>query len=119
MFPTAKVEGGKPSTGSFVSLPSACPLLSCRFVKSQGGTNMAKQLSERLADLSAHAKKAEDTVAAAQKETHDKVMSRWEQARADATATTEIVNDQIESVGDRAAKDWNARRRKSPPTWML
>jgi len=32
---------------------------------------MAKQLSERLAELSAHAKKAEDAVAAAQKETHD------------------------------------------------
>ena len=73
---------------------------------------MARPLSERLADLSAHAKKAEDTVAAAQKETHDKIMSRWEQARADATATTEIVNEQIESVGDRAAKDWNARKAK-------
>ena len=73
---------------------------------------MPKQLSERLADLSAHAKKAEDAVAAAQKETHDKIMSRWEQARADATATTEIVNEQIESVGDRAAKDWNARKAK-------
>jgi len=39
-------------------------------------------------------------------------MSRWEQARADATATTEKVNEQIESVGDRAAKDWNARKAK-------
>ena len=65
---------------SFVSLPSLCLLLSSRIVKSQGGTNMAKQLSERLAELSAHAKKAEDTVAAAQKETHDKIMSRWEPA---------------------------------------
>jgi len=73
---------------------------------------MARPLSERLADLSAHAKKAEDTVAAAQKETHDKIMSRWEQARADATATTEKVNQQIQSVDDRAAKDWNARKAK-------
>jgi hypothetical protein len=73
---------------------------------------MAKPLSERLAGLSAHAKKAEDTVAAAQKETHDKIMSRWEQARADATVTTEIVNEQIESVDDRATKDWNARKAK-------
>ena len=73
---------------------------------------MAKQLSERLAELSAHAKKAEDTVAAAQKETHDKIVLRWEQARADATATTEIVNEQIESVGDRATTDWNARKAK-------
>ena len=36
---------------------------------------MAK-LSEHLADLSAHAKHAEDTVSAAQKEAHDKVMAR-------------------------------------------
>src|SRR5215831_2360834 len=73
---------------------------------------MAKPLSEQLADLSVHAKKAEDTLAAAQKETHDKIMSRWEQARADATATTEKVNQQIQSVGESAAKDWNARKAK-------
>jgi hypothetical protein len=73
---------------------------------------MAKKLSEQLADLSVHAKKAEDTVAAAQKETHDKIMSRWEQARTDARATTEKVNQQIQSAGDSAAKDWNARKAK-------
>lgn len=73
---------------------------------------MAKPLSEQLADLSAHAKKAEDTVARAQKETHDKIMARWEQARADATATTEKVNEQIQSVDDSVAKDWNARKAK-------
>ena len=73
---------------------------------------MAKQLSEQLADLSVHAKKAEDSVAAAQKETHDKIMSRWEQARSDATVTTEKVNQQIHSVSDNVAKDWNARKAK-------
>ena len=73
---------------------------------------MAKQLSDQLADLSVHVKKAEDAVDAARKETHDKIMSRWEQARADATATTEKVNQQIQSVGDSAAKDWNARKAK-------
>jgi len=73
---------------------------------------MAKQLSEKLADLSVHAKKAEDAAAAAQKETYDKIMSRWEQARADATATTENVNEKIQSVGDSAAKDWNAQKAK-------
>ena len=73
---------------------------------------MAKPLSEQLADLSAHAKKAEDAVAAAQKETHDEIMSRWEQARDDATATTEIVNQQIQSVDDSVAKDWKARKAK-------
>ena len=73
---------------------------------------MTKPLSEQLADLSVHAKKAEDTVAAAQKETHDKILSCWEQARADAAATTERVNQQIQSAGDNAAKDWNARKAK-------
>src|SRR5215470_10603923 len=73
---------------------------------------MPKRLSEQLSDLSVHARKAEDAVAAAQKETHDKIMSRWEQARADATATTEKVNQQIQSVSDSVAKDWNARKAK-------
>jgi hypothetical protein len=67
---------------------SACGLLSSR--KQKRRTNMAKPLSEQLANLSIHAKKAEDSVAAAQKETHDKIMARWEQARADATATTSM-----------------------------
>ena len=71
---------------------------------------MAKPLSEQLADLSVHAKRAEDTVAAAQKETHDKIISRWEQARADAAATTEKVNRQIQSADDNIAKDWKARK---------
>ena len=73
---------------------------------------MAKPLSEQLADLSAHAKKAEDAAAAARKETHDKIMSRWEQARADATAATEKVSRQIQSVDDSVAKDWNAQKAK-------
>jgi len=73
---------------------------------------MAKQLSEQLADLSAHAKKAEDTVAAAHKEAHDKIISRWEQARADAIATTDKVNQEIQSAGESAAKGWNTRKAK-------
>src|SRR5215469_4624310 len=55
---------------------------------------MAKQLSEQLADLSVHVKKAEDAEAAANKETHDKIMQR------------------IQSFGDNVAKDWNARKAK-------
>jgi sulfite reductase alpha subunit-like flavoprotein len=73
---------------------------------------MAKTLSEQLADLSVRAKQAEDAVAAAKQETHEKIISRWEQARADATVTTDKVNQQIRSAGDSAAKDWNARKAK-------
>jgi hypothetical protein len=79
---------------------------------------MAK-LSEQLADLSAHAKHAEDAVSAAQKEAHDKVMARREQARAAATATIEKVDrnikaagDEVKSMGDAAAEKWTALKTK-------
>ena len=81
---------------------------------------MAK-LSEQLADLSAHAKHAEDAISAAQKEAHDKVMARREQARAAAAATIEKVDrnikaagDNVKSMGDAAAEKWTALKRKLP-----
>jgi hypothetical protein len=79
---------------------------------------MAK-LSEQLADLSAHAKHAEDTISAAQKEARDKVMARREQARDAATATIEKVDrsikaagDDVKSVGDAAARKWTGLQTK-------
>ena len=79
---------------------------------------MAK-LSEQLADLSVRAKHAEDAVSAAQKEAHDKVMARREQARATATAAAEKVErniksagDSVKSAGDAAAKKWTAFQTK-------
>ena len=79
---------------------------------------MAK-LSEQLADLSVRAKHAEDAVSAAQKEAHDKVMARREQARAAATAAAEKVErniksagDSVKSAGDAAAKKWTAFQTK-------
>ena len=79
---------------------------------------MAK-LSEQLADLSAHAKHAEDAVSAAQKEARDKVMARREQARAAATATIEKVDrtikaagDDVKSMGDAATEKWTALKTK-------
>lgn len=80
---------------------------------------MAKQLSEQLADLSVHVKKAEDAEAAAKKETHDKIMSRWEQARADATATTDKVHQRSSPSGTVSPRTGMHERRKSPPTWRL
>jgi hypothetical protein len=73
---------------------------------------MAKPLSEHLADLSAHAKHAEDAMATAKKEAHDKVVARTEQARAAAAAATEKVNHDIKSVENTATKNWNAVRAK-------
>ena len=49
---------------------------------------MAK-LSQQLADLSVQAKSAEDAVTAAEKEAHDKVVARKEQARVAASAAVE------------------------------
>ena len=43
---------------------------------------MPKPLSEQLTELSVRAKHAEDALAAAKKETRDKVVARKEQARA-------------------------------------
>ena len=73
---------------------------------------MAKPLSEHLADLSVRAKHAEDALAAAQKEAHDKVVALKDQARAAATAATEKVNNDIKSAEDTATKNWNAVRAK-------
>jgi hypothetical protein len=73
---------------------------------------MAKPLSEHLADLSVRAKHAEDALAAAQKEAHDKVMTRKEQARAAAAAAAEKVNNDIKSAEDTASRNWNAMRAK-------
>jgi hypothetical protein len=73
---------------------------------------MAMRLSEQLADLSVHAKNAEDAADAAQKEAHDKIVARKEQARAAATTAIEKVNQKIKSVGDTAGRDWSAVRAK-------
>ena len=53
---------------------------------------MPKPLSQQLSDLAVHAKKAEDAIAAAQKESHHKVMARREQTRAAAAAPSDKPN---------------------------
>jgi hypothetical protein len=77
-----------------------------------GGMTMAKPLSEQLAELSVHAKHAEDAVAAAQKEAHEKIAARREHAHAAATAATEKVNQEVKSVKDAASRDWKALEAK-------
>ena len=58
---------------------------------------IVKPLSAQLADLSVRAKKAEDAVAAAQKEAHDKLIARREQAQADATAAIQKMDQDIKA----------------------
>ncbi len=73
---------------------------------------MIKPLSEQLADMSASAKKAEDTIEAARKETHDKIETRREQARAAASAAAAKVDADIKSVGAAVTGQWNALQTK-------
>ena len=73
---------------------------------------MGKPVSEQLANLSVQAKKAEDTVAAAQKETHDKIVARVAQAQAAAEEAVQKVNQNIKSAGDMASTKWNGLKAK-------
>ena len=73
---------------------------------------MAKKLSEQLADLSACARNAEDAAAAAQREAHDMIMARKEQARTAVTTAIEKVNQDLKSVGDTATRNWTAVKAK-------
>src|SRR5262245_20471531 len=71
-----------------------------------------KPISEQLADLSVHAKNAENAMAAAQKEAHDKLVTRMEQQRAAAKSAVEKINQDLKSAGDSATRNWSAVRAK-------
>ena len=73
---------------------------------------MAKPISELLANMSIRARNTEDAVAAAQKETHDKVVARIAQAQAAAEAAVQKVDQNIKSANDAAATKWNGLRAK-------
>jgi hypothetical protein len=73
---------------------------------------MAKRLSEQLADLSVRAKSAEQALDSAEKEAHDKVVVRKEQAHAAATKAVEKVNQDIKSANDTATRNWSAVKAK-------
>jgi len=73
---------------------------------------MVKPLSEQLADLSVRAKHAEDAFSAAQKEAHDKIEARKQQARAAATTAVEKVDQKIKSAAADGARDWDAVKAK-------
>src|SRR5262249_44006229 len=77
-----------------------------------GGSVMAKKLSEHLAELSVRAKKGEGAVAAAKKEAHEKVEARRQQARAVASAAVDKVNQNIKSGGGTATRNWSAVKAK-------
>jgi hypothetical protein len=73
---------------------------------------MAKPLSEQLSELSARAKTAEDHVAAAQQEAHDKLIARRDQSRAAVEQAINKVDQDIRSAGDTAADKWRSLQTK-------
>ncbi len=73
---------------------------------------MGKPLSEQLANLSVRAKGIEDTLAAAQKEAHDKVVARVAQAQASAEEAIQKVNQNVKSASDTPSAKWNRLKAK-------
>jgi hypothetical protein len=73
---------------------------------------MAKRLSEQLAELSLRAKGVEGAFAAAQKEVHEKLQIRKDEARAAARKAVERVNQEIQAAKSSAAKDLTAVKAK-------
>lgn len=73
---------------------------------------MAKPLSEKLAEMSVRAKKAEDEVAAAEKVAHDKVLAQREQSRAAVETAIKKVDQDLKSAGGTAAGKWQALKAK-------
>jgi glycyl-tRNA synthetase (class II) len=73
---------------------------------------MVKPLSEQLSDLSLHAKKAEDDLAAAKRETHDKVVVRRAQVRATTTQTVEKLQQDMKSAGGAVSSSLAALKAK-------
>ena len=71
-----------------------------------------KPLSTQLADLSARAKNAEDSVAKAQKETHDKLVAVKQQAHADVNTALARLDRDIKSAGDNVTGLWNSLKAK-------
>ena len=73
---------------------------------------MDRPLSQQLANMSARAKTAEDAIAAAKNEAHDKIVARRDQTRAAATAAFEKMNRDIKSIEDSAGQHWGALKAK-------
>ena len=73
---------------------------------------MTNPLSEQLADLSAHARSAEDAVAAAKKEAREKIAARREQVHGSAAALAEKLNQEIKSAKDASDVHWTALKAK-------
>ncbi len=73
---------------------------------------MVKPISEQLSNLSVRAKNFENAVAAAEKETHEKVVARIAQAQAEAEVAVQKIDQNLKAASDSASTKWNGLRAK-------
>jgi hypothetical protein len=66
-----------------------------------------KSLSDQMADLSTHAKEAEDSAAAARTKARDAIQARVEKLQADASARGARMDAAATSTKDAAVARWN------------
>ncbi|MFL5615122.1 MAG: hypothetical protein ACJ796_15760 [Gemmatimonadaceae bacterium] len=71
-----------------------------------------QSLHEHLADLSASAKRAEEAVMAARRETRDRVAVRREQARASAEAMADRVDKELSTASETFTTQWHTLQAK-------
>lgn len=71
-----------------------------------------KPLSEDLSILAGRAKRAEDNLAAATNEARDKLAERREQTRAEAAATIDKVDTNLQRAKDSASTQWTEFKAK-------
>jgi outer membrane murein-binding lipoprotein Lpp len=73
---------------------------------------MPQPLSEQLATLSTRVKKAEDGIATAKAEAHDRLEARRDEARAKVEASIKKADSEIRTFGDQTKGDWDKLQAK-------
>jgi hypothetical protein len=71
-----------------------------------------KPLSQQLADLSGHAKKAEDDAAAARTEAREKIQARVDKLQADSTKRVSKVDATAAAAKDAAVEQWTTLQKQ-------
>ena len=73
---------------------------------------MAQPISEQLATLSVRAREAEQDIAKAKAEAHDKLEARREQTRSKVEASIKKAQSEVRSFTDQADGDWDSLKAK-------
>lgn len=73
---------------------------------------MMRSLPEQMADLAGRARQAEELLAAARTEPHDRVLEWREEARVTAHVLAHKIDDDIRAAGSVLAGPWHALRKR-------